>query len=133
MRALDYYWERTQYRNNPGGEPYLCYSTIIPERATWNQPVHIEKDRDGHLIQTFRAAFKWRASPIANWANDRLLRSHSVILAPIFSSTIAKFVNVNGDWVIQNIYSRTQALPRVADASVWAPLGPGASLVKRAH
>ncbi len=110
MRALDYYWERTQYHNNPGGEPYLCYSTIVPQRVLWNQPVHTERDRDGHPIQTFRAAFEWRASPIAEWANDPMLRSHSVILAPMFSPTIAKFVNVDGDWVIQ------------ADASVWPPL-----------
>lgn len=122
MRALDYYFERTQYRNNPGGESYLCYSAIVPQRVLWNQPIHIEKDRDGQPIQAFRAAFEWRASPIADWASSALLRSHSVILPPLESPTIAKFVNVDGDWVIQNVSASIATLPRVTDAAVWPPL-----------
>ena len=120
--ALDYYWERDSYRDNPGGQPYLCYSRIIPERVLWSQPVHIELDRDGRPIQVFRAEFTWRSSPGADWANSASLRSHSVILPPIESPAIAKFVNDDGDWVIQNVYAPTPTLPRVADASVWRPV-----------
>jgi len=120
--ALDYYWEHDRYRDNSGGQPYLCYSRIIPERVLWAQPLHVEKDSDGHPIQVFRAKFTWRPSPDADWANSAALRSHSVVLPPIESPAIAKFVNVDGDWMIQNVYAPTPALPRVADASVWPPL-----------
>jgi hypothetical protein len=122
MRALDYYWDDDPYRVNPGGEPYLCYSTIVPQRVLWSQPIHTEEDRNGRKVQVFRAAFQWSVSADADWANDALLRSHSVVLPPTQSPTIAKFVSVDGDWDIQNIYSRTQALPRVVDASVWPSL-----------
>lgn len=122
MNALDYYWERDSYRDNPDGQSYLCYSRIIPERVLWSQPIHLEIDRNGRPVQVFRAKFTWRPSPDADWANDASLRSHSVILPPLESPAVAKFVNDDGDWVIQNVYAPTVTLPRVADASVWPRL-----------
>jgi hypothetical protein len=123
LRGLPYYFDRNQYGNNPDHLPYLCYSTIVPVDVTWSQSLRVERIWDEFpRMQVFRAAFTWRVGPDAEWANDAILRSHSVILTPTQSPALAKLVNWGGDWEIEHIYTFTPMLPKLADASVWPSL-----------
>ncbi len=123
MRALPYYFDRSDYGNNPEHYPYLCYSTIVPERVAWTQPVHTEPDGTPPVRrEVFRAEFQWRPSAPASWAEDAVLRRHSVILGPAGTSIVAKFVSVGGTWEIENIYAGGAHQPRLVDAAAWPQL-----------
>ncbi len=59
MRAMPYYFDRNDLGHNPERAPYLCYSTVVPQRVTWTQPVHVERDGSAPgNRQVFRAAFE---------------------------------------------------------------------------
>lgn len=120
MAGLPYYFDQNQFGNNPDHLPYLCYSTIVPMDLKWSQALHIERIGDELLrMQVFRAAFTWRASADADWANDAFLRSHSVILVPTQSPALAKLVNWGGYWEVEHMYTFTPMLPKLVDASAW--------------
>lgn len=127
-RAMPYYFADANRGNDPDALPYLCYSTIVPDHVLWTQPVHVERTAtsDEHV---FRAAFAWRAGPIAPWASDPFIRSHGVMLTPTRSPAVAKFVQHGSDWSIAKLYSAEPPLPLVIDTSVW----PGAPAHTRAH
>jgi hypothetical protein len=122
-RAVPYYFASNDYGNNPDDVPYLCYSTMVPLRVTWNQPVHIERGADGSPVRVFRAGFEWRASPDASWA-DAMLRSHGVLLAPTQSPVVAKFVDWKGAWYIENIESPLAGRSTVVDGAAWPSVTP---------
>lgn len=118
VSAMPYYYSSNDFGNNPDHIPYLCYSTIVPDRVVWNQPVRMEPIGT-RTAGVFRAAFEWHASERAPWAASAVLRSHSVRLAPARGALVAKFANVDGKWIVENIYSTERRVPRLADASVW--------------
>jgi hypothetical protein len=128
-RALPFYYSDNAFGDNLAGESYLCYSTIVPQRVVWNQAIHRERGRDGAEVEAFRAAFEWSPSPAAGWANDPVIRRHSVILSPSGNPMIAKFVNSDSAWTVQELRTSDVPLPRVADASAWP--GPPPKLSAR--
>ena len=117
--ALPFYYDENQHGNNPAHIPYLCYSTIVPTRVEWSSLVYRERARDGsHDVDAFDAVFEWKPGPVAAWANDPFLRSHSVKLGPTESPVTATFVNSDGDWTVAKLSTSFPA-GRVVDASVW--------------
>lgn len=123
--ALPYFFADSGRGNDPDALSYLCYSAIVPERVLWTQPVHVEASTKGDE-RVFRAGFAWRGGPIAEWARDPFIRSHSVVLTPTRSPAVAKFVQHGRTWSLVTIYSAEPPLPVVVDASAWppAPAGP---------
>ena len=119
MRALPYYFDDNALGNNPDHIPYLCYSKIVPQRVIWNQPIHLEQSRDNvGRIEVFRVAFSWTSSPVGSWSADADLRSRSVILAPVASPTIVKFIKSGKTWEIGSIEAPLRN-PRLVDVSLW--------------
>lgn len=104
-RALRYYYGSSQFKNNRDSLPYLCYSTIVPQRIDW---LRIADSR-----QSYVAEFSWAPSTSPGWANDPLLRSHSVVLAPLTSPTTARVSYRDGTWYLANIYDLGWMLPRL--------------------
>ncbi len=117
--GYSFFYDESDFRNNPDHIPYLCYSTIVPQRVLWSDRVHRERSRDGsHDVDAFRAAFAWTPSPVANWANDAFLRRRSVKLGPAENPVIASFVKDNDDWRVVELSTR-YPLGRIVDASAW--------------
>ena len=115
----DFYYDENDYGNNPDHIPYLCYSTIVPQRVVWSEPARRERSRDGsHDEDVFRAAFAWRQSPVAAWANDAFLRTHSVTMGPTENQLTATFANRHGEWIIVQLGTPTPT-GRVVDPSAW--------------
>ncbi len=110
--AFVYYYDDDDFGNNPGHAPYLCYSSIVPQRVVWKQPVHLESG-----VLTFRATIAWSASSPALWAANPALQKYSVTLAPTRSPLIVRFAKTGDGWQIANVYP---AAPNVlADAAAW--------------
>lgn len=113
FRAFPYFYTGDDYGDNVEGWPYLCYSTVHPTRVRWVQQVHPERV-SGAMHQVYRAEFEWSAGTPADWADDRVIRSHSVVLAPVSTPAVAKFVNWDGEWQISGIYAPGTMLPALA-------------------
>ncbi|MBV8282765.1 MAG: hypothetical protein JO347_12005 [Candidatus Eremiobacteraeota bacterium] len=109
--ALQYYFEGTEYGNNPEGLSFLCYSRIVPESVLWNEPIHAEQIA-GVKMDAFRAAIKWAPSPPASWADDAFIRAHSVMLVPANAPLVVKFVRVGDVWET-HYESPTSAVPHL--------------------
>jgi hypothetical protein len=126
-RALPYFFADDEHGNNPEALPYLCYSAIVPQRVVSNEDVHVE-NLHGAIdeAQVFRASFQWKPGPAAAWANDPVLRSHSVLLAPNADTLVAQFVKLGGSWRVLKVSAADSPLPILVDASVW-PRGQHAS------
>ncbi len=80
-RALSYYFDENDFGNNPEHYSFLCYSKIAPQRVVWNEPIHRERI-GGSETDVFRAKVEWLPGPVAAWAEDAFLQSHSVTLVP---------------------------------------------------
>src|ERR1700680_1504944 len=106
-RAIQYYFGSSNYNNNHGSLPYLCYSTIVPDRILWVQRLSGAQSEGVTRGLLYRVSFSWKASAPADWANDKILRSHSVILAPVDNPVIAKLWYYKGRWSLLNIYDRS--------------------------
>lgn len=119
--AVPYFYASSRYSNNRGSKPYLCYSTVVPDRIAWVQRLHIEKTLSVHVsqLQEFIISFEWKPSPRADWANDQFLRSHSVILAPITSPTTAKLYYLHAQWHLLSIYGRGCMSPAPSRSGMW--------------
>lgn len=117
-RAVPYYFAESRHGNNPEAISYLCYSTIVPQRVVWNDAIHPARvgARDA---QVFQAAFEWTAGPAAAWASDPIVRSHSVVLSPTRSPSIATFVQNGSDWTVSKLGPAEPPLGRIVDTSVW--------------
>lgn len=119
IAAQPFYYDESAFGNNPDHIPYLCYSTIVPQRVVSSGPVRRERLRYGsHDENAFHATFEWIPSPAAAWANDAFLHMHSVKLGPAESPATATFVNRHGEWRIAELSAPTPA-GRIVDASVW--------------
>jgi hypothetical protein len=120
MAAVPYFYGGDNFDDNHGNLPYLCYSTVVPTRIAWGQRIHSEINEYAMIRQpVFRVAFDWTSSAPAEWANDRVIREHSVVLPPVFSPALAKLSYRFGDWHVPNIFSNDMNLPRVVDPAVW--------------
>lgn len=109
VAAMNYYYDENQFGNNPDRVPYLCSSTLIPDRIDWHE--NTGKD-------VFRVAFSWHTSEEPEWAKDTNVRAYSVIMGPARSPALAKFVYRDDEWQIVNIYAPA-APSHVANAAVW--------------
>ena len=118
LAGMPYYFDGNDFHNNPDHIPYLCYSKIVPEDVVWTQPARSERIAD-RTADVFRAAFRWHASESAAWANDAMLRSHSVVLAPVTAPAVATFARSGKAWSVESLSSAGSPMPRLADASVW--------------
>lgn len=85
QRAFPYYFEDNDLGDNPLHLSYLCYSQIVPDRVVTNG---------------LRASFTWHEGPAAPWADDPLLQSHSVILAPTRSPAVVTIAWRHGSWEV---------------------------------
>ena len=65
----------------------------------------------------FHATFEWSPSPVAAWANNPFLRSHSVKLGPAESPVTATFADRHGEWTLVELSAPTPA-GRIVDVSV---------------
>jgi len=92
----------------------------VPERVVWTKPIHADRvgARDA---QVFEAAFEWTAGPPAAWANDPILRAHSVVLSPTRSPSVATFVQDGRDWNLAKLGPSEPPLGRIVDVSAWPP------------
>ena len=115
----DFFYDENDFGNNPDHIPYLCYSTIVPERVVSSGPVRRERlHEQSHDEDVFRVTFTWAPSRVAGWANDAFLRSHSVDLGPTESPATATFAKRHGEWTIVQLSTPTPE-GRVIDRSVW--------------
>jgi hypothetical protein len=118
--GLPYYFDEDDFGNNPEHYSYLCYSRIVPERVLWSQPIHGERTVQGSTeSQVFRAAVQWSPGPMAPWASDGFIRSHSVFLPPDTHPIVMKFVNVDGVWEIDRSSSSLVPHLNFAEANAW--------------
>jgi hypothetical protein len=112
LQAMPYFYDSNLYGNNPDHLPYLCYSTIVPQRILWKQHIHFERaPRDRKAMPVFRASFQWTTSPAAAWARDPVIQAHSVVLAPTGSPTTGKFTYFGNSWHLVHIYNRGWMMP----------------------
>ena len=117
--AQPFYYDESDRGNNPDHIPYLCYSTIVPQSVVSTDSVRRGRLRyASHDDDMFHATFKWAPSPVAAWANDAYLRTHSVKLGPAENPVTATFVRRDGEWTIAELSAPTP-VARVVDASVW--------------
>jgi hypothetical protein len=108
--ALPYYYGSSLYGNNKAHLQYLCYTVIVPDRIVWIQRINRLGISRSHA-QWYDVAFTWRTSPPESWANDPYLLSHSVVLAPLKSPTLAKMIYSRNEWYVLRIYDGTWGLP----------------------
>ncbi|MFN2527130.1 MAG: hypothetical protein ABR584_00235 [Candidatus Baltobacteraceae bacterium] len=108
--GLKYYYDENDYKNNPAHLSYLCYSHIVPVRIVWSSPVKAER---------FRAAIAWQPSSPAQWANDPVLRAHTVVLSPTSTIVVASFVKQAHQWYLQKLDEPGIGLPEAADPKAW--------------
>ena len=119
VAALPFYYDESAYGNNPDHIPYLCYSTIVPQRVVAIDSVRRDRLRYGSRDEDmFHATFEWTPRPIAAWANDAFLRSHSVMLGPAESPVTATFAKRHGEWTIAQLSAPTP-VARIVDTAVW--------------
>jgi hypothetical protein len=110
QQAIPYYYGSSLYGNNKADLQYLCYTTIVPDRIVWIQRIP-NRAASRSRAQWYDVAFTWRTSPPESWADDPFLRSHSVVLAPLKSPTIAKMLYSRKEWYVLRIYDGTWGLP----------------------
>jgi hypothetical protein len=115
-----FYYDGSAYGNNPEHIPYLCYSTIVPQRVASISPIDLEPARDGKRdVDSFIAAFEWTPSPAPAWANSAFIRTHSVTLGPIENPAVAQFQNIHGNWTITQLSGTESPAARVVDSGAW--------------
>ena len=118
--AVPYFYGSQMYGNNHDSLSYLCYSSIVPSRILWADNIHTERYGPRRIPRpTFHATFEWTPTAPAGWAQNPILQSHSIILAPTTTPTIARFERFGDTWYLVNIYSRGLMLPTLADKSAW--------------
>lgn len=113
LRAFPYFYASDDYGDNAEGWPYLCYSTVRPTHVRWMQQPHTELV-SGKPHPVYRVEFDWSASARADWADDEIIRSHSVILAPVSTPAVAKLVEWDGDWQVARVYAPGFMLPALS-------------------
>ena len=116
-RAIPYFYAQDDYGNNPSGQPYLCYSRIVPERIAWRRA--LQSSAASHREPAFRVAFVWNASAAASWARSAVLERHSVLLAPTTNPAIATIVGDGRDRRVVRLWAPGLDLSRVVDVSAW--------------
>lgn len=109
-RALPYYYASSTYHDNRDSLPYLCYSTIVPDRVVWLQLAGKSAKLGGRW---YTVSFEWKPGSTAAWANDWYIRAHSVVLPPLRSPVTAKLFYRNGNWNLASVYDRTWMLPAI--------------------
>jgi hypothetical protein len=122
--AMPYFFSENAHGSNPPAFPYLCYSTIVPERVVATDPVHTMRLAGGLDAQVFHATFTWTASEPAAWARSPFMRAHSVVLGPSENPLTAELVRTDGSWHVVTVRGPTSQQPHVVDASVWPPAPP---------
>ena len=117
--AQPFFYDENDYGNNPDHVPYLCYSTMVPQRVLSIDAARRGRLRYGsHDEDLFHATFAWTPSPIAAWANDAFLRSHSVELGPAESPVTATFAKRHGAWALAELAAPTPAA-RIVSTAAW--------------
>jgi hypothetical protein len=117
--AQPFFYDDSDYGNNPDHIPYLCYSTIVPQRVLSTDSVRRARLRYGSRDEDmFHATFAWTPSPIAGWANDAFLRSHSVMLGPAESPVTVTLAKRHGEWMIAELSAPTP-VARIVDTAAW--------------
>lgn len=114
-RAVPYYFEGSDFGNNPLHLSYLCYSKIVPDQILWTAPV---RGRQGADVRNMHIAFSWHETAPAAWASDPLIQSHSVVLAPTRSPAVVTVSYVHGSWEVTAADEGSNTLTSV---SVWPP------------
>lgn len=117
--AFASFYGSTMYGNNHDSLPYLCYSTIVPQAILAMRPIPAPYPLRVPNVQWYDVSFSWTPGSIAGWASDPVLRSHSVVLAPLHSPTSARVYKTGSIWHITRIDSHDRMLPALADASAW--------------
>jgi hypothetical protein len=130
-KAVPYFFSENAHGSNPPAIPYLCYSTMIPERVTATEPVHARRLPSGIDAQVFRATFTWTASAPAGWARAPHLRARSIVLGPSENPLTAELARTEGGWHVVTVRGPTSQQPHVVDASVWPHAPPRGGGVAR--
>jgi hypothetical protein len=115
-RAAPFYFEGNDFGNNPLHLPYLCYSTIVPDRLTSSAGKR-KGQRDG-ITATFTVRFAWHSHSNAAWAADPVIQHYSVNLAPAQSPAVVEVAKREGTWEVARAYY--DATNTLADPSAWA-------------
>jgi len=110
VRALPYYYGSSVFHDNRDSLPYLCYSAIVPQHIDWLMPAP-RRARSADGARWYKMQFSWVPSTAPEWANDTLVRMHSVVLPPLTSPTTASLAYSDGDWYVTNLYDRGWMLP----------------------
>jgi hypothetical protein len=110
-QALPYYYASSVFHDNRDSLPYLCYSTIVPQHIEWMTPVVNTKTPHARW---YDLQFTWKPSAAPEWAQDPVVRAHSVELAPLTSPTNAKVSYEDGSWYLDNIYDRGWMMPALS-------------------
>jgi hypothetical protein len=113
-QSLPYFYDDDDYGNNPERYPYLCSRDVQPTRVAWTRSLG-----GGAAPGSFQAAIDWRRGPRAPWAEDPVIRAHSVIIGPTRNPFIVDVLSDGDEWRID--YSPDWPLPhiRVVDESAW--------------
>jgi hypothetical protein len=120
MTGQQFFYDDSAYGNNPDHIPYLCYSTIVPQRITYTSSISPERYRDGARdVDGFVAAFDWTPSPVAAWADNAFMRAHSVTLGPTENPMVAHLVNLDGEWTVTQLSGTASPTARVVDIGAW--------------
>ncbi|HEX8806094.1 MAG TPA: hypothetical protein VF741_04055 [Candidatus Aquilonibacter sp.] len=104
MTGMEYYFDRNRFGNNPLRESYLCYSKIVPDAI-------VALGR-GSLI------FHWHESAPASWADDPVIRSRSVVLAPLQNPVEIRTSQTSPLW-LEGIANQSRNV--AVDPTVWQP------------
>ena len=115
-RAFPYYFEGNDFGDNPDHLSYLCYSRLVPDRVVSSQAVH-QLTSGRNAADAVRVAFSWRASEDAAWANDPVIQSHSVVLAPTCSPAIITLASRHGELNVDRI--KYESIDALAQPAVW--------------
>lgn len=120
MAGQQFYYDDSAYGNNPDHIPYLCYSTIVPQRIAYTSSIAPERYRDGaHDVDGFVAAFEWTPSPVAAWADNAFVRAHSVTLGPTENPMVAHLVDLDDTWAVIQLSGTASPTARVVDIGAW--------------
>ncbi|HET7813485.1 MAG TPA: hypothetical protein VFL13_03855 [Candidatus Baltobacteraceae bacterium] len=117
--AFAYFYGSSIYGNNHDSLPYLCYSTIVPQQILAMRPIAAPYRLRGANVQWYDVSFSWTAGGTAAWAADPVIRSHSVVLAPVRSPASARVYKLGRLWHITHIADRGPMLPVLANSSAW--------------
>lgn len=115
-RAFPYYFEGNDFGDNPDHLSYLCYSRLIPDRVVSSQAVH-QLTNGRNAADAVRVAFSWHASEDDAWANDPVIQSHSVVLAPTRSPAIIILASRHGELNVDRV--KYEPIDTLAQPSIW--------------